>query len=240
MTLKIKYIDVLVCSAILIWSIQHYDIVHRIFHLDRYDSTLVLIVLFVMFTVFYFGLRLLWDKAIKDFLLHIFNNLVDPRLKNLESQKKGEEITLTEEQVEESANEEDLSLDLQCRYTMHYIGEYIENDEKEILMEDLRLMAYEEKIMEQTTPFKQICKGSLRAFDQKDMNHLGHAIGNHTLKKRNINEIAVFLKYCFPQVYKGTSIPGISQKLTSMEYPNGKRMIIPVADKTIPLPYFDE
>lgn len=236
MTQKIKYIDVLVVSAILIWSIQIYDFVHRVQNMETIDAIMVLISLFTLFICFYIGTRVLWEKTLKQMVSHIFINIIERKKNEIKEDQSSVVVTPAEEAIDEAKE----SLDAQFRYTMHYIGHLLDKEDREILKENLRLMAYENKIVLYKTPFRQISKLSFAEFDQKDINHLGHAIGNHTLMRRDIMEIAIFLKYCFPQVYHDCGLSNITQKLTSMEYSNRRRMKIPVADKSIPLPVFDE
>lgn len=242
MTIKFRLFDQVVYLIILAESILSYANIHYLKNLEAVGSIMFFIFNFMFFFVVYQGLLLFWDKYLKIEIQRIivyFCRKGDCNRTNAIMIGQDHDVSIA---TEKEGNEEDekISLDLQYRYVMHYIGMHIEADECDILKDNLRLMAYENEIKECITPFRQICKGSLSTFDQKDINHLGHAIGNHTLRKRKIHEIAIFLKCCFPQVYKDTNLSGIAQKLTSMEYSNSKRMIIPVADKSIPLPYFDE
>jgi len=243
MTIKFRLFDQVVYLIILAESILSYANIHYLKNLEAVGSIMFFIFNFMFFFVVYQGLLLFWDKYLKNEIQGIiayFCRKGDGNRTNAIMIGQGHDVTNIPGTEGKEVDEEILSLDLQYRYVMHYIGTFIEEEGQERLKENLRLMAYENEIKESITPFKQICKGSLSAFDQKDINHLGHAIGNHTLRRRKIHEIAIFLKCCFPQVYKDTSLSGIAQKLTSMEYSNSKRMIIPVADKSIPLPYFDE
>lgn len=242
MTIKIRFFDQVVYLIILAESILSYANIHYLKNLETVNSIMFFIFNFMFFFVVYQGLLLFWDKYLINEIQGIivyFCRKGDGNRTNAIMIGQDHDVSIVSE-TERTREDETISLDLQYRYVMHFIGTFIEEEDKETLKENLRLMAYENEIKESITPFRQICKGSLSAFDQKDINHLGHAIGNHTLRRRKIHEIAIFLKCCFPQVYKDTSLSGIAQKLTSMEYSNSKRMIIPVADKSIPLPYYDE
>ena len=77
MTQKIKHIDVLVVSAILVWSIQHYDSVHSVQNMETIDAIMVPISLFTLFICFYIGTRVLWEKTIKQMVYHIFINIIE-------------------------------------------------------------------------------------------------------------------------------------------------------------------
>ena len=73
-------------------------------------------------------------------------------------------------------------------------------------------------------------------FNLYDITHLCHAIGNHTVTRKNIYQIATFAKACFPAYTKGQHVHSIAAKLTNTD----RVTTIPVLHRNDPLPDFGE
>ena len=73
-------------------------------------------------------------------------------------------------------------------------------------------------------------------FNLYDITHLCHAIGNHTVTRKNIYQIASFAKACFPAYTKGQHVHSIAAKLTNTD----RVTTIPVLHRNDTLPDFGE
>ena len=230
MKIRFRFIDLVVSLLILAGSIMTFANVHYEKGLGITASILLFIFNYMFFFVVYQGLLLFWDKYVKKRLTNIVNYFTNGKV---DAWKAARRVKKAEENLELEAAK---TLDTQFRYVMHYLGNHIKADEQMNLKENFRLMAYEDKIEAGKTPFKPVCDASLIEFDQKDINHLGHAIGYHTLQHRKGIEIATFLKYSFPKKYVDCELTTIAQKLASNDYSNIR---IPLEDKQHPLPFYD-
>lgn len=234
MKIRLRFIDLVVSLFIYAGSIITFAFLHYEKGLDTVISLLLFTFNFAFFFVMYQGLILLWNKNLK----YSFSSIASAISKSWQDDSWMEKsMKKAEQDLKITVKAQVQSLDVQFRYVMHYLGPYLKAEEYDILREDLRLMAYEEWINIDNPPFKRICKDSLNEFNQKDINHLGHAIGHHTIRHRTTTDISIFLKSCFPQKYSDCEITTIASKLTCIDYYNIK---IPVEDKKQPLPFFNE
>ena len=116
-------------------------------------------------------------------------------------------------------------------YAMHYIGKYLTLEQRTLLRNNIIIFSFD--IKEELMPV------ILDRFDDLniyDITHLCHAIGNHTVSKKNINQIASFAKACFPAYTGGQHEHSIAAKLTNTDRPTR----IPVIRRNDPLPDFSE
>ena len=123
------------------------------------------------------------------------------------------------------------TIDAVFNYTMHYIGQYLSQDERTLIRENIIIFSFDKD--EELHPVMQ---DKLDDFNLYDITHLCHAIGNHTVTRKNIYQIASFAKACFPAYTKGQHVHSIAAKLTNTD----RVTTIPVLHRNDPLPDFGE
>ena len=123
------------------------------------------------------------------------------------------------------------TIDAVFNYTMHYIGQYLSQDERTLIRENIIIFSFDKD--EELQPVMQ---DKLDDFNLYDITHLCHAIGNHTVTRKNIYQIASFAKACFPAYTKGQHVHSIAAKLTNTD----RITTIPVLHRNDPLPDFGE
>ena len=123
------------------------------------------------------------------------------------------------------------TIDAVFNYTMHYIGQYLSRDERSLIRENIIIFSFDKD--EELHPVMQ---DKLDDFNLYDITHLCHAIGNHTVTRKNIYQIASFAKACFPAYTKGQHVHSIAAKLTNTD----RVTTIPVLHRNDPLPDFGE
>ncbi len=123
------------------------------------------------------------------------------------------------------------TIDAVFNYTMHYIGQYLSRDERSLIRENIIIFSFDKD--EELHPVMQ---DKLDDFNLYDITHLCHAIGNHTVTRKNIYQIATFAKACFPAYTKGQHVHSIAAKLTNTD----RVTTIPVLHRNVPLPDFGE
>ena len=116
-------------------------------------------------------------------------------------------------------------------YTMHYIGRYLTLEERVLLRENIIIFSFDKE--EELHP---VIENKFGDFNLYDITHLCHAIGNHTVSRKNIYQIASFAKACFPAYTNGQHMHSIAAKLTNTD----RATIIPVLRRNDPLPDFSE
>ena len=123
------------------------------------------------------------------------------------------------------------TIDAVFNYTMHYIGQYLSQDERSLIRENIIIFSFDKD--EELHPVMQDKFDDLNLYD---ITHLCHAIGNHTVTRKNIYQIATFAKACFPAYTKGQHVHSIAAKLTNTD----RVTTIPVLHRNDPLPDFGE
>ena len=123
------------------------------------------------------------------------------------------------------------TIDAVFNYTMHYIGQYLSQDERSLIRENIIIFSFDKD--EELHPVMQ---DKFDDFNLYDITHLCHAIGNHTVTRKNIYQIATFAKACFPAYTKGQHVHSIAAKLTNTD----RVTTIPVLHRNDPLPDFGE
>ena len=123
------------------------------------------------------------------------------------------------------------TIDAVFNYTMHYIGQYLSRDERSLIRENIIIFSFDKD--EELHPVMQ---DKFDDFNLYDITHLCHAIGNHTVTRKNIYQIATFAKTCFPAYTKGQHVHSIAAKLTNTD----RVTTIPVLHRNDPLPDFGE
>ena len=123
------------------------------------------------------------------------------------------------------------TIDAVFNYTMHYIGQYLSRDERSLIRENIIIFSFDKD--EELHPVMQ---DKFDDFNLYDITHLCHAIGNHTVTRKNIYQIATFAKTCFPAYTKGQHVHSITAKLTNTD----RVTTIPVLHRNDPLPDFGE
>lgn len=123
------------------------------------------------------------------------------------------------------------TIDAVFNYTMHYIGQYLSRDERSLIRENIIIFSFDKD--EELHPVMQ---DKFDDFNLYDITHLCHAIGNHTVTRKNIYQIASFAKACFPAYTKGQHVHSIAAKLTNTD----RVTTIPVLYRNDPLPDFGE
>lgn len=123
------------------------------------------------------------------------------------------------------------TIDAVFNYTMHYIGQYLSQDERSLIRENIIIFSFDKD--EELHP---VMLDKFDDFNLYDITHLCHAIGNHTVTRKNIYQIASFAKACFPAYTKGQHVHSIAAKLTNTD----RVTTIPVLHRNDPLPDFGE
>jgi hypothetical protein len=123
------------------------------------------------------------------------------------------------------------TIDAVFNYTMHYIGQYLSQDERTLIRENIIIFSFDKD--EELHP---VMLDKYNDFNLYDITHLCHAIGNHTVTRKNIYQIATFAKACFPAYTKGQHVHSIAAKLTNTD----RVTTIPVLHRNDPLPDFGE
>lgn len=113
-------------------------------------------------------------------------------------------------------------------FMYQFIGQYLDEDGKTVMRENLLQFSTEKK-----PGLKPIPLTAELTYHKYDILHLCHGIGNHTRKSRTIIEIAKFAIICFPKLFAGDTPEQMSKKLTRIDY---SPVRIPVFDKKEPLP----
>lgn len=123
------------------------------------------------------------------------------------------------------------TIDAIFNYTMHYIGKYLTYEERILIRENIIIFSFNKD-----AELYPVVQNKFGDFNLYDITHLCHAIGNHTVVKKNIYQIATFAKACFPAYTKGQHEHSIAAKLTNTD----RATIIPVLRRNDPLPDFGE
>ena len=123
------------------------------------------------------------------------------------------------------------TIDAVFNYTMHYIGRYLTLEERGLLRENIIIFSFDKE--EELHP---VIENKFGDFNLYDITHLCHTIGNHTVSRKNIYQIASFAKACFPAYTNGQHMHSIAAKLTNTD----RATIIPVLRRNDPLPDFSE
>lgn len=197
---------------------------------------LYLTVLMVESTVLYMVLRYYFKLDIVASVLAISSNFalqiclylnlkVKGNIKN-QSKQRNQHLIIYNEKKER----EDKMVDAVFNYTIHYIGKYLTQEQQTILRHNIIIFSFD--IEEELIPVVQEKFDGLNIYD---ITHLCHAIGNHTVSRKNIHQIACFTKACFPAYTGGQHEHSIAAKLTNTDRPT----IIPVIRRTDPLPDFN-
>lgn len=123
------------------------------------------------------------------------------------------------------------TIDAVFKYTMHYIGQYLTQEERILFRKNIIIFSFDKD-----AELYPVVKNKFGDFNIYDITHLCHAIGNHTVTKKNIHQIASFAKACFPAYTNGQHVHSIAAKLTNTD----RATIIPVLHRNDPLPDFSE
>ena len=123
------------------------------------------------------------------------------------------------------------TIDAVFNYTMHYIGQYLSQDERALIRENIIIFSFDKD-----EELQSVMQDKPDDFNLYDITHLCHAIGNHTVTRKNIYQIATFAKACFPAYTKGQHVHSIAAKLTNTD----RVTTIPVLHRNDPLPDFGE
>ena len=123
------------------------------------------------------------------------------------------------------------TIDAVFNYTMHYIGQYLSRDERSLIRENIIIFSFDKD-----EALQPVMQDKFDDFNRYDITHLCHAIGNHTVTRKNIYQIASFAKACFPAYTKGQHVHSIAAKLTNTD----RVTTIPVLHRNDPLPDFGE
>ena len=123
------------------------------------------------------------------------------------------------------------TIDAVFNYTMHYIGQYLTQEERILIRKNIIIFSFG-----MDAELYPVVQNKFGDFNIYDITHLCHAIGNHTITRKNIYQIASFTKACFPAYTKGQHIHTIAAKLTNTD----RATIIPVLHRNDPLPDFSE
>ena len=123
------------------------------------------------------------------------------------------------------------TIDAVFNYTMHYIGQYLSQDERTLIRENIIIFSFDKD-----EELQSVMQDKPDDFNLYDITHLCHAIGNHTVTRKNIYQIATFAKACFPAYTKGQHVHSIAAKLTNTD----RVTTIPVLHRNDPLPDFGE
>ncbi len=280
MKIKNKILDPIAYLVILGGSILTYVDIHYVKGLDSLTSLLLFFFNFGFWHIVYNIIYLLWDKFLRSSIIIICNYFLsrnfNPHYSSVlfcntittDSRQELEQSNNTlakttvrymaKENAEKSDNEgkDELSDSIQEQYdyAIHYLGRYLNENEKGIFKDNLLKLAKDDLTdsnmsssssclehshdsgCEPGLIFKPVSQTKIGSYNFKDMAHLCHAIANHTIRKRSTHEIAIFYKYVFPGFCKGYEISTIERRLTDTDYNN---ILIPVEDKRLPLPVFD-
>lgn len=220
MNIKIPIFDQVAYVVILAGSILDFARVHYGKGLDLPVSLMIFALNIAVMAVIYHLLRLFWNRWLCDAAADIYSAVFHRDFSRSQRRERREKEQLFKQSVR-----------MMTDYAMHHIGGYLSPDERKVLKDDIRKLA-------EGTPgcFQPICDGKFGSFNARDIGHLCHALGNHTPKRRKVEEIAVFARDCFPGFFRDCELSSIVKKLTDVEYNNVR---IPVADKYKPLSISD-
>lgn len=123
------------------------------------------------------------------------------------------------------------TIDAVFNYTMHYIGQYLTQEERILFRKNIIIFSFDKD-----AELYPVVQNKFGDFNIYDITHLCHAIGNHTVTRKNIHQIASFAKACFPAYTNGQHVHSIAAKLTNTD----RATIIPVLHRNDPLPDFSE
>lgn len=235
-----QHLDLLLCIALTLLQIMVFGLIYIV--ISKY--LLPWLVPQLSFIVEHTLLRRFYRKRQTAKQATDVNTLEDNPLSSLclssaETQKVREMITesrrqetLQAEQERQRLQEEKALLEHQFQYMMHYLGSYLTAEQSEILKHNLHEFAYSKSPQLQPIITEQRCGD----YKLRDIAHLCHAIGYHTIIKHNGEQIAQFLKASFPAYCVDYSLFTLTKKLTDSDYDQ----LIPVVQKYEPLPRFED
>ena len=90
------------------------------------------------------------------------------------------------------------TIDAVFNYTMHYIGQYLTQEERILFRKNIIIFSFDKD-----AELYPVVQNKFGDFNIYDITHLCHAIGNHTVTRKNIHQIASFAKACFPAYTNG-------------------------------------
>lgn len=200
---------------------------------DQFYMTVLLAESTVLYLVFhyYLGLdiiaSLLAISSNSALLICLYLNLTRKRHMENHSKIKHEHLIINNIKNEQ----EDRIIKGVFNYAIHYLGKYLTPEQCTVLRHNIIIFSFD--LEDELAPVARVKFDGLNIYD---ITHLCHAIGNHTLCKKNIHQIALFTKACFPAYTGGQHEHSIAAKLTNTDRPT----IIPVIRRTDPLPDYNE
>lgn len=244
---RVPIFDKVIYAGILAFSIYDYARLIYTGSVDRTVALLCLVLNCVIMYVIYSLVKTCMKYMVKPHLIDIRNEFRDdgndrlpaviphtePEMKGKEDGRKPREWYLSEENIRlKKECEEKECLERIDRYALHYLGAFLSDEDKEILLYDIHEFASKEK-----PKLKPLSLKRIGAYHSYDIYHLCHAIGYHTTRRKLCRDIAVFAYVCFPYYTSDTSVETIEKKLTVK--PLFKHSIIDVVDRREPLTEFD-
>ena len=217
---KLKVIDQVALIALAGESTVCYIGLHNVVQLDMIASLLGLVFNSSI-------LSFLYCHSYRRFLSGVFEPKGKEALLEADSQPIPDHIIIYKEREERDLK----TIDAVFNYTMHYIGRYLTLEERGLLRENIIIFSFDKE--EELHP---VIENKFGDFNLYDITHLCHAIGNHTVTRKNIYQIASFAKACFPAYTNGQHVHSIAAKLTNTD----RATSIPVLRRRDPLPDFSE
>lgn len=152
------------------------------------------------------------------------------KVREMITESRNQEALHAEQERQREKAEREL-LEQQYQYMMHYLGAHLSAEQAATLKQNLHEFAYSE-----SPQLQPITEQRCGDYKLRDIAHLCHAIGYHTICKHNGEQIAQFLQASFPTYCVDYSLFTLTKKLTDCDYDQ----LIPVVQKYEPLPRFED
>lgn len=258
MRYKVTILDLIAAVFIFGWALMRYADLYYVKGLDQVGSVLCFGFHILAMTLIYVVLHMLWDMLLKPEVQFILDNIlqdestvnynsilaIECKIEEAENANRDTE-TITESVITQPAIIQDIEpykpyerrnlhveqVDTLYDFMYQFVGQYLDEDGKTVMRENLLLFSTEKKPYLKPVPLT-----AELTYHKYDILHLCHGIGNHTRKSRTVIEIAKFAIICFPKLFAGDTPEQMSKKLTCIDY---SPVRIPVFDKKEPLPRFD-
>lgn len=258
MRYKVTILDLIAAVFIFGWALMRYADLYYVKGLDQVGSVLCFGFHILAMTLIYVVLHMLWDMLLKPEVQFILDNIlqdestvnynpilaIECKIEEAENANRDTE-TITESVITQPTIIQDIEpykpyerrnlhveqVDTLYDFMYQFVGQYLDEDGKTVMRENLLLFSTEKK-----PDLKPVPLTAELTYHKYDILHLCHGIGNHTRKSRTVIEIAKFAIICFPKLFAGDTPGQMSKKLTCIDY---SPVRIPVFDKKEPLPRFD-
>ncbi|MCQ2148503.1 MAG: hypothetical protein MJZ16_13470, partial [Bacteroidales bacterium] len=210
MRYKVTILDLIAAVFIFGWALMRYADLYYVKGLDQVGSVLCFGFHILAMTLIYVVLHMLWDMLLKPEVQFILDNIlqdestvnynpilaIECKIEEAENANRDTE-TITESDITQPAIIQDIepykpyerrnlhveTVDTLFEFMDHFIGQYLDEDGKTVMRENLLQFSTEKKPGLMPIPLT-----AELTYHKYDILHLCHGIGNHTRKSRTVIE----------------------------------------------------